>query len=83
MAKCRSCGAEIVWCVTESGKKMPADAEPSERGTLVLVDSCGGETLARVAECPGPRMYTSHFATCPNAAAHRKPRGQGGLPGVA
>lgn len=48
-AECRSCGAPILWCVTEKGKKMPVDVPTDDEPT------------------------TSHFATCPNAEAWRKP----------
>lgn len=29
MAKCRSCGAEVLWAVLPSGKRAPLDAEPT------------------------------------------------------
>lgn len=35
-ATCRSCGAEILWAVTENGKRMPVDAEPVPAGTILL-----------------------------------------------
>lgn len=73
MAKCRSCGAEIVWAKTETGKSIPIDAEPVNEGNIHLKDgvayvdkSCMG--------LPGPH-YKSHFATCPHAAKHRKKEG--------
>jgi hypothetical protein len=31
MSECRSCGAEIVWVVTDSGKRIPVDAETATR----------------------------------------------------
>ena len=34
--KCRSCGAEIVWAVTQLGKRMPVDVAPVVGGNLVL-----------------------------------------------
>lgn len=61
MAKCRSCGEEIVWMVTKSGKKMPADMIPGFPPTE-------GDIF-------DPKFNSSHFATCPNAAKHRKPKG--------
>lgn len=64
---CRSCGAPIVWVVTESGKRMPLDAKPEKR-FVVDVD---GKAYVR-------DTYVSHFAHCPNAAQHRRPK----LPGV-
>lgn len=65
---CGSCGALIVWGVTESNKRIPLDAEPERRAVFI-----GGERSAIVL------TYRSHFATCPNAAEHRKdPRGDSG-----
>lgn len=34
-AECRSCGAQVLWCVTRKGKKMPVDipASPEEATT--------------------------------------------------
>jgi hypothetical protein len=57
---CRSCGAEIVWFQTRSGKRMPVD-EISTRPT----DAQHQLDLNR---------HVSHFATCPNANQHRRPR---------
>lgn len=72
---CSSCGAPIVWAITEAGKRVPLDAKPI-RIAIVARDNDGAEILdngARVI-ARGENGYVSHFATCPNAAAHRKPR---------
>lgn len=69
MSFCKSCGAEIVWAVTDLGRKMPLDAKPTEHGTFVLHD---GRAFVDVTAA-GPR-YTSHFATCGFASQHRRPR---------
>lgn len=63
---CRSCGAPILWIVMVSGKRMPLDAKPEKR---IVMD--GDEPVQRgaVEDC-----YTSHFATCPDAAKHRRER---------
>ncbi len=69
--KCRSCGAAILWCKTEKGKAMPVDAEPSENGNLII----SGEicTVVKPSEVlPGIPLFTSHFATCKQAASWRK-----------
>jgi len=89
---CSSCGAQIFWCVSATGKSMPLDCRPDPLGLLVLREPEGeipglecyeepmralhvsalrkaGETVPESAE-----RYTSHFATCPNAARHRKPK---------
>lgn len=64
---CRSCGAPLIWGVTENDKRMPVDAKPEKR---VVFEKRGNglPPLARVVD-----TYVSHFATCPNAAQHRKP----------
>lgn len=77
-SRCRSCRAEVVWCVTAGGKAMPVDVEPVEDGNVVLEDD--GDLVATVVP-PGQGLlgderprYVSHFATCPNADEHRRPR---------
>lgn len=70
---CRSCGAPIVWVVMfPSGKRMPLDAKPISG--LIRVEPGSPPT----GHAYGEQRYLSHFATCPNAAQHRKPK----LPGV-
>lgn len=66
MPKCKSCGAEIHFLETKTGSLMPVDAKPAR----VLVEQ-QGETWYGVED-----GYTSHFATCPNAAKHRRPKGK-------
>lgn len=67
---CRSCGARIVWAETENGKRMPIDAKPEKRLVLIIDPPSPGTTpLVDVRD-----TYVSHFATCPNAAQHRKAR---------
>lgn len=56
---CRSCGKLIRWVRTPAGKAMPIDA------TTTTVWTLDGKPL---------NGHLSHFATCPNAASHRKPR---------
>lgn len=65
---CKSCGAAILWALTDNGKRMPVNAEPVENGNLLLV-----------ADEDGPRAiyatqgtHVSHFATCPYAENWRK-----------
>ena len=60
-ANCKACKAEIIWIMTENGKKCPLDREPEKRwvftlsGTWKLVDT-----------------YISHFATCPSEDLFRE-----------
>lgn len=63
---CSTCHAEILWCVTESGKKMPLNA--SQHHFFLL----GQDGIARVV-----KVHVSHFATCAQADQHRKPRDGG------
>ncbi len=73
MALCKSCEAEVVWCTTLSGKKMPMDAKPDPKGTFVIVKG-----TARTANDEDRELHrdlhTSHFATCADAADWRSKR---------
>jgi hypothetical protein len=77
---CRSCGAPIVWAVTEAtGRRMPIDPEPTSGGNVILSDDNPPVALvlpagqaSLFAHGTGADRFTSHFATCPNADAHRK-----------
>lgn len=61
---CRTCGKPIIWCATEAGKRMPLDAEPERRFVL---DPGSDPMVGRMRN-----TYQSHFATCRDAAQHRK-----------
>lgn len=78
MTACGSCGAEVIWAFTTSGKRMPVDAEPSPDGNVTLIPPLiPGETPTAVVSSdrdPAQVRHMSHFATCPNAAAHRRSR---------
>lgn len=79
-ARCASCGEAIIWATTHAGRNMPLNATPSteptslrawrdDTGTVHVRDIDGiGST-----EIPADAPYAvSHFATCVNAAKHRK-----------
>ena len=70
--KCRSCGQKILWAITPANKRMPLDPTPVPDGNIVLVTR--GEFLSPLAVtgASGSPRYKSHFATCPNAAQHRR-----------
>jgi len=73
-AKCRSCKAPVYWAVTGTGGAMPVNVEPSPDGNLSL--RWNGRRILAVyvdANFAGPRRK-SHFASCPNAAEHRRRR---------
>lgn len=81
---CASCGAPVVWIETAARQRMPLDP-PLRRGVasaqapeglprLSVVDSAG--RVVQIVEHPEGTIEgrVSHFATCPAAAEHRKPR---------
>jgi hypothetical protein len=79
MTKCSSCGAQIIWAKTMTGKAMPLDAKPDSAGNVSLKSGFAvvyggnkhnGEDRPRWDGV----LYKSHFATCPNAKSHRKAR---------
>jgi len=80
MSTCKSCGAEIVWCIGSKGGRMPVDANPNPGGNLTIVEDHANPTLPpRAMPVPpdagvGTPRYKSHFATCPSADQHRRPK---------
>jgi hypothetical protein len=73
----------MIWTVTATNRKrMPVDADPVavDRGFRLDPDpedvlSAAGEVIVAtftMQPAPGERLYVSHFATCPKAAAHRR-----------
>ena len=75
---CTSCGALILWAMTLAGKRMPVDAISDDAGNLRLVQEAG-QLVARITPptqttslFDAEPRYRSHFATCPNADAHRR-----------
>ena len=76
---CKSCGASIHWALTESGKRMPVDAEPCPEGNIRLVrrkNQNGGRDLLALVVQPyhETNLRTSHFVSCPNSKQHRSKR---------
>ncbi|MBF0501471.1 MAG: hypothetical protein HQM09_15125 [Candidatus Riflebacteria bacterium] len=69
MPNCKSCGASIRWVKTEAGKSMPIDDKPNPAGNIVIEN---GVATVRTDKPANTRLYISHFATCVNAAKHRK-----------
>jgi hypothetical protein len=74
MTRCRSCQAPMLWARTEKGRRIPLDVEPyagdDPRGLFVLRAGVAVAVPAGAFE-DEPR-YRSHFATCPDASAHRR-----------
>lgn len=65
--KCRSCGADIIWALSDHGKRMPVNAEMASGSGFVLE---GDPPRARLSV--GEAVHLSHFATCPQAGKWRK-----------
>lgn len=64
MARCKSCGTEIIWIRTPTGR-VPLDPRPP----VYSVD------FKRRGDMRGRKVqghYVSHFATCPGADEHSK-----------
>lgn len=69
MANCKSCGAEIVWGRTIHDMAIPLDIKSELRFIFRPAPSLRDDDRVVVTQ-----TYQSHFATCPNAAEHRKPK---------
>lgn len=78
---CKTCDRPMIWTVTERDKRMPVDAQPSDTGTVAL-STQNGVVRSRVLPVKlrfGRKdLRTSHFATCPDAAKHRRRGGRRG-----
>ncbi len=79
---CQSCGAEIVWVETGTGRRMPLDPTVVEivvgaGRTFIVTDegaSVRGTTVDEAQPDLAPTFAkgrVSHYATCPQAAAWR------------
>lgn len=80
MAKCKSCGADIIWIKTVTGKSMPCNAEavicwkkPKGKATVITPN---GETYRADLEGDLDKAtgigYIPHWATCPQAKNFRR-----------
>jgi hypothetical protein len=65
----KGCGAPIVWVPTRSGKTMPLDETDALR--RILIES-SRITFEELRERLVSEHLTPHWATCPNAATHRR-----------
>ncbi len=66
-SKCRSCGKEIVWCLTASGKRAPIDVELSLTGNVIICgDECRVVNRKKEPGFEGVPLHTNHFVTCPD-----------------
>ncbi len=77
---CRSCGARIVFIKSTKGRFIPCNPTviryKREEGGKEKVVLDTGEVVSCRTDISADEMdgvgYISHFATCPNAKAHRK-----------
>ena len=82
MQVCKTCRSAVLWIVTAAGRKMPLDPVPfsivldPEAGEVAVTEA--GETVRGRRADPWDEgaisVRTSHFATCPQSAQHRKPK---------
>lgn len=74
-AKCRSCGALIIWARTEAGSLIPLDFEAGKpKANMALIDGVAkavkkGELFDPVFSGP---LYLSHWASCPDREKWRQ-----------
>jgi hypothetical protein len=75
---CLSCNADVFWVKTQRGNTMPVDVTPTENGNVYLRKDLTGQIIEaevwkkdKCKNFTGP-LYTSHFATCPQAGKWRK-----------
>jgi len=70
---CRSCGARIRWVFTDKGHRMPLDPEPDPTGNIVIREDGDAHVITKDDVIPPQaERWISHFATCPEAARHRR-----------
>jgi hypothetical protein len=62
---CSSCGADLIWAVTERGRRMPLTKTSERRRWIIEPDTGIGRTVL---------TYESHWADCPHADQHRNER---------
>lgn len=80
MARCKGCGAEILWIKTAGGKSIPCDPAlvrykeaPGAKGKIV---TAGGTVVSAELNVPADEAtgigHISHWATCPVANKFRR-----------
>jgi len=81
MAKCKACGAQIMWIQMASGKMMPVDVQKIPyrtdvpgRGSVTLVTPEGRVVSGNMDLDSDKYGYVSHFSTCPGADEMRRIR---------
>jgi hypothetical protein len=82
MSKCRSCGADISWIRTTTGKAMPVEGEyimikADKEGDCIIITDYGhvlkGYKMGDAYEADDAAFgRVSHFSTCPQAKEWRR-----------
>lgn len=80
MARCKACGAPIVWIALKNGKMHPVDEEKvyykQDGGKDRIVTRDGSVVAGTIVTPPDDEAlkvgYSSHFATCPFADEFRR-----------
>jgi len=72
VTRCAVCGSEVLWTVTEAGKRLAVDPRPDEAGnTTAYRDGLGVWRSRRPSPelpiAPWERLYMPHAATCRTA----------------
>jgi hypothetical protein len=67
---CMQCHRDVVWTVTDAGKRLAVDPEPDETGnTAVYRDGTGTHRSRRPSDdlptMAWEKLYVPHVATCP------------------
>lgn len=77
LAKCRTCGRDIIWTVSPAGARLPVDARPVDPHVYAIVlDADVGPRSVKVQaviDCDwrtedaleADRIFVSHWITCP------------------
>lgn len=74
---CNHCGQLIMWLWTETGGRMPVDAQPSPRGNVMRGPGHARVLNRQQAEIwrnAGNGLYLHHVVSCPYARHWHKPR---------
>jgi hypothetical protein len=66
--RCHACGDPVQWVTTHAGTRLVVDVQPSERGTIALVD--GVAVIALRSKPPGAPLFLHHYVTCRYREAH-------------
>ena len=78
MSKCKSCKASIIWVSLKNkqGEYHPHPINVKPVKGIILEAQTSANMHVKGLPAFMADVYTSHFATCPNAAEHRKDQGR-------